>query len=103
MEFVRLHIDSPAAEAYTFAFQPQPLFDGRISAQLNLAACAQNAMPGQSERTMENSDNLPRCPGISCPAGDSAVSRDFSSRNPTNCGDDANLHFISLCHSRRSP
>jgi len=51
-EFVRFHIHPPSAEAHTFTFQPQPLFNGRISAQLNLAARAQNAMPGQSERTM---------------------------------------------------
>jgi hypothetical protein len=44
-EFVRLHIDSPASEAHSFTFQSQALFDGRISAQLNLAAGAQNAMP----------------------------------------------------------
>jgi len=42
---VRLHIDPPAAKSHTFRFQTQALFNGRIPAQLNLAAGAQNAMP----------------------------------------------------------
>jgi hypothetical protein len=39
-EFVRLHIDSPAAEVNALGFQSQPLFESRIATQLNFSTGA---------------------------------------------------------------
>jgi hypothetical protein len=46
MKFVRFHIHTPAPETHTFSFQPQPLLDSVIAAQFDLAARAENALPG---------------------------------------------------------
>jgi hypothetical protein len=43
-----------SAKPYALSLQSQPLFDGRIAAQLDLAACAQHALPGQSEAAMQH-------------------------------------------------
>ncbi len=40
LELVLFHIHFAAPEAHAFAFQPQPLFDGRIAAQLDFSARA---------------------------------------------------------------
>jgi hypothetical protein len=37
---MRLHIHAPPTKAHSFSFQPQPLFDCGIPAQLDLATGA---------------------------------------------------------------
>jgi len=46
---MRLHIHAPPAKAHTLRFQPEPLLHRRISAQLDLPASAQYALPRQSK------------------------------------------------------
>jgi hypothetical protein len=59
MKFVRFHIHTPAPETHTFSFQPQPLLDSVIAAQFDLAARAENALPRQAERAVQNTCHLP--------------------------------------------
>jgi hypothetical protein len=39
------HVHLAPAKCDTFRFQPEPLLDGVIAAQLNLSASAENPMP----------------------------------------------------------
>jgi hypothetical protein len=77
LELVGLHIHPPTPEAHTFRFQPQPLFDGVISAQFDLAACSEDALPRQAKRPVQHSRDLARATRNSGRTRDGAVGRDF--------------------------
>jgi hypothetical protein len=64
-EFVFLHIHAAPSKCHSFRLQAQSLFDRRISAQLNFAACAQYPLPWQIERSAQCSNYLPGGSGIS--------------------------------------
>jgi hypothetical protein len=46
---MRLHIHAPAAESHSLRLKPQSLFDFRIPAELDFAACSQHSLPGETE------------------------------------------------------
>jgi hypothetical protein len=43
------HVYAAATEIDSLGFQSQTLFDRGIAGQLDVAACAEHALPGQSE------------------------------------------------------
>jgi hypothetical protein len=49
LQFMRFHINAATAETHSFRLQSQALLDCRISGELDLSACAQYPLPGQSE------------------------------------------------------
>lgn len=51
---MRLHIHFPPAKPHAFSFQPQPLFNGRISSQLDGAASSQDPLPLQAKSTAQH-------------------------------------------------
>ena len=50
---VAFHIDAAAAKDDVFTFQAKALFEGVIAAKLDLSTGAQNAVPGQANRSMK--------------------------------------------------
>src|SRR5262249_2401111 len=81
LEFVGPHIHPPPAEVHAFGLQTKPLLDLRIPAQFDLAAGAENPVPGQAERTPQHPCHLP-CPSRqSRGARHGAISRNFSPRD----------------------
>ena len=90
LELVRLHVYAPPAEAHAFGFQPQPLFNRGIPTQLDLAAGAEHALPGQSERSMQHSRYLPCAMGQSSRASHGPVGRNLSAWD-----------FLDGCANRR--
>lgn len=46
LPFVGLHIDFPPTKAHAFGFEPKPLFDRGIAAQLDFTAGAKHPLPG---------------------------------------------------------
>jgi hypothetical protein len=50
---VRLHIHTPPAKAHALGLKPKPLLDGRVSAEFDLTACAQYALPRQSKTAVQ--------------------------------------------------
>jgi hypothetical protein len=52
LKFMRLHIHAATTKTDAFGFQSQALLNRRIAAQLDLATCPENPLPGQSERTV---------------------------------------------------
>jgi hypothetical protein len=64
-ELMAAHVDLAAAECHTFCFKPEPLFDGGVSAQLDLSTCTEHPMPGQIQRTVQGAYNLSRRAGKS--------------------------------------
>jgi hypothetical protein len=81
VEFVAFHVYAPAAEHDTFRFEPQPLLNRGIAAQLDFASGTKHAMPGKIESSMECGDDLSRGPGITCGPGDRTIRRHSSSRD----------------------
>ena len=80
-----LHIYTAAAKRNALRFEAKPLFNGRIAPQFNLAARAENALPGKPERTMKRASNLASATGKSRGTGDGAVGRNLAARNLANC------------------
>jgi hypothetical protein len=78
LELVRFHVHALPAEAHSFRFQAQPLFDGRIAAQLDLSACSEDALPRQTKGSVQYSRDLARAVGDSGSASYGAVGGDFS-------------------------
>jgi hypothetical protein len=59
-EFVFLHVYAAASECNSFRLKTKPLFEGGVAAELDLASGAQDPVPGQSERAVQNPSHLPR-------------------------------------------
>src|SRR5215469_15207440 len=81
LEFVRLHIHPPPAEAHAFGLQTKSLLDGRIPAQFDFAAGAEDPVPGQPERAPEYACDLPCEPRQSRRPRHRAIGRNFSPRD----------------------
>jgi hypothetical protein len=75
---VKFHIDAAAAKGYAFGFKAKTLFEARFTAQFDLAAGAEHALPGKSDGATQNSDDLTGSAGMSGSAGNGAISRDLS-------------------------
>jgi hypothetical protein len=86
---VRLHIHFSPAEAHAFGFEPQPLLNSGIAAQLDLASGAEYALPRQSKTVAQNRRDLPRCPWKSRSPGDATVSGNLAAWNRPNRSLDA--------------
>lgn len=99
-EFVRFHIHLAAAEAHAFGFEPESLFHGRIAAQLDLAASAEDALPGQSETVAQNGNDLARCSRKSGSTSYATVGRNSSAWDRANGALDLHAE-IRACLSRR--
>src|SRR5581483_8753371 len=82
-EFMPRHVHFAAAEGYALAFQSKSLFHGRVSAELDLAACSEHPMPRQIDSCVEGPNHLPGSPGESGRARNRAVGRHFAPRNFT--------------------
>jgi hypothetical protein len=78
LEFVGFHVHPTPPKAHSLRFQPQPLFDGRIATQFDLAACSEDALPRQAECPVQHSRDLTRAAWDSRRASDGAVGRDLS-------------------------
>jgi hypothetical protein len=46
---MRFHIHPAAAETHALGLESEPLFEGRIAAELDFSARAEDALPGQPE------------------------------------------------------
>jgi len=75
---VTLHIHAATTENDVFTFQAQALFDGVISAELDLSAGSQDAVPGQANRSVQGPRHQPGAAAEACGARDRTVSRDFA-------------------------
>jgi|SRR5712692_2466319 len=95
------HVHSPSAEGHALSFQAQPLFDGGISTQFDVAPRSHHALPGQPERPVQGPGNLPRGPGISRGAGDSAVSGNLPAGNGSDGGQNSLAHSGILTSGSR--
>lgn len=93
LELVLGHIHATSAKNDAFGFQAQPLFDGRISTQLDFPAGAEDTMPGQPPRGMQRPDYLARRAGIARGACDGAVGGYFPPRDFSDSGKDAFTHW----------
>jgi hypothetical protein len=71
---VGLHVYTFAAEADAFSFEPQALFDGIISTQLDMTARAKDSLPGQTKGSMQYPHYVSRVPWQSCRTSDCAIS-----------------------------
>jgi len=56
---VGFHVHAASSEAHTFSFQAQTLFDGRVPTELDLAARAEHALPGQTDGASQDPRYLP--------------------------------------------
>lgn len=74
LELVRFHVYPAAAEADAFGFQTQPLLNRVIAAQLDFAAGAEHALPGQSKGTMQDARYLAGMAWEACSFGNCTVS-----------------------------
>ena len=63
LKLTLLHIHLPATKAHSLGFQPQALLDRRITAQLNLSARTEHALPRQPKAAIQNASHQPRRPG----------------------------------------
>ena len=84
LKLMPFDIYAPPPEAHALSLQSQPLFDGGIAAQLNLATRSQHALPREPERAPQNCCHLPSCSGISRGPRYGTVGRDFATRNCPN-------------------
>lgn len=81
------HVDAAAAERNTFGFQAEALLKTRFPAQLDFAAGAEDALPGESDGSTQDADDLASGTGMSGGAGDGAIGRDFAARDQANSGE----------------
>ncbi len=88
---VRFHICTTTSEADTFGFQAKTLLQGRVAAQLDFAAGAEHALPGQAIGSAQNLCDLASVSGKARSPGDRAVSRDLPARNLQNGGTNPGL------------
>jgi hypothetical protein len=91
---VKFHIHATPAENYAFSFETKPLLEGGITAQLDFSACAQDAMPGQSEGAMQGPSHSPGGAGISRGAGYVSIGRNLSAGDFANCRQDVSVHGL---------
>ncbi len=97
-----LHIYVTAAKLHTLGFQAQALFDSGLSAEFDLTSRAQNPLPGQSERTVQRSRDLPRSSGESRGASYGAVGGNFAAWNFLDGSYDFFMHSVfAVTASRR--
>src|SRR5438477_2508139 len=92
--FVQFHVHLAAPEGDAFRLQPESLFEGIISAQLDGASGAQHSLPGQGDRASQSCYYLAggaRKSGSFC---DSAIGGDLAARNATDRRQNLLTHFI---------
>ena len=88
-ELVLLHVYPAAPERDAFLFQPQTLFDGRISTQFDLAISAYNPLPRQAIGTTQGRYDLAGGPRRTSRVRDCSVSGYFSARDLPNGSNDS--------------
>jgi hypothetical protein len=57
-KFVRFHIHLFSAETHAFGFEAEALLEGMFTAQLDFASCAEDALPGKPDGTVQDSCDL---------------------------------------------
>jgi hypothetical protein len=82
--FVALHVNAAATKTDVFAFQSKALFDGVISAELDLSAGSQDAVPGQANRSVKGPRHQPGAAAETGGARDRTIGRDFATRDRAN-------------------
>ena len=92
---MRPHIHAPSAKPHALRFQPKPLFDRVVAAQLNFPARAKNSLPWQTERPMQHSRNLACMSRQTSCTGDRPISGNLAARNSPNCFSNACLWSYS--------
>jgi hypothetical protein len=94
--FVEFHVDASSAEGDTFHLQAESLLGGVLSGQFDGAAGAEDAMPGQSWDLPQYTDDLTRCSGPACGAGNGSIGGDGSLGQGADGTDDAGALFRGL-------
>jgi hypothetical protein len=89
---MQLHIDSAAAKAHSLRLQAEALLGSRITAQFDLSAGTQHAMPGYIERIAQAARNLTRPVRESNRSAHRSVGRDLPARNQSDGGQNFCAH-----------
>jgi hypothetical protein len=89
MVLVALHIHARSTESYALHTQPEFLFGGIFSEQLDRSARSDYAVPGQSGNLAQNSDYLPRGARPARSFGYRSITRHRSCRQGANAARDA--------------
>jgi len=84
-----LHIHLAPAKPHALSFQPQPLLYGRIAAQFNLSARAQNPLPGQSVSPMQHPRRQSRPSGKARRSRHGTIGGNFAARDAPDGGLDS--------------
>ncbi len=87
-----MQIDAAPAEGDPFHFEPEALVEGGVALELDGAAGADDALPGQIDPGVERTDNLAGGTRVSRGFGDGAVGRDVAAWNLADGGEDAFSH-----------
>lgn len=82
--FVEFHVDSLAAKLYVLHGEAKALFGCGVSAEFDLAASADDALPWQGDVAAQELCDRSMVEGIAGGCCDFAVSGDFSFRDGTN-------------------
>jgi hypothetical protein len=85
---VAFHVDAPTPESNAFTFEAKALFNGVISAQLDLPARAQDAMPGQTNGSVQSPGHQSCAAAQTSGARNGAIGGDFAMRDGANEGQD---------------
>ena len=91
---VALHVNAATTENDLFTFQTQALFDGVISAELDLSAGSQDAVPGQANRSVKGPRHQPGAAVEASGARNRTVGRDFAMWDRANQSQNSLTSFL---------
>jgi hypothetical protein len=88
-KFVPFHIHPRPAKRYPLHSQTKALFGAILSRQLDCATRSEDAMPGQTLKTLQDAHNLPRRSRPARGLGNGSVARNLSRGQSANAARDA--------------